>query len=184
MSDKKIESYKKLIKEIKRVEGAIADQNYTSDLVRELERRIKMQEVRNLFGIQELPESSDANFIRIREWEKSIFYANTEKPISWPDDGRQPKDEYLYQIRFPTGAYIFGSHYLTELFNRFWNELKTYNPKYIDTTNNCLYFSPENAAEIHYTYDEIYKKYKDQASDEQKKMKKEELKRELAKLEE
>jgi len=60
--------------------------------------------------------------------------------ISWSDDGKQPEDELLLVISFPTGAYIFGDDYPTEFFKEFFQELKTYNPKYTDTTNKTLYF--------------------------------------------
>ena len=66
--------------------------------------------------------------------------------VSWSDDDLQPEDEMLLQISFPTGAYIFGNNsafstkdYPVEFFNKFFNELKSYKPKYTDSHNHNLY---------------------------------------------
>ncbi len=83
------------------------------------------------------------------------------KFINWEDKGKQPKNEWLYQLSFPTWSYIFWSDYTEDLFERFWNELKTYWPKYCDSHNNHMYFSLDNAKWIYNDYRSIYLKYRD-----------------------
>lgn len=92
----------------------------------------------------------------------------------------QPKeDEILIQFAYPTGAYIFGgggwfsdgSNYDRELFDDFFEELKTYNYKYIDELNSCLYFDMENGIKLFKKYNEICKKYQNMW-DERKKVRK------------
>jgi hypothetical protein len=81
------------------------------------------------------------------------------RTISWPDNGKQPKNELLLQYSFSVGAYIFGEHYPVELFQKLFQELKTYNPKYVDSHNSALYFSMDNAKDIFNIFDDIMKKY-------------------------
>ncbi len=89
----------------------------------------------------------------------SIWGEKHNRTITCSDDRRQPEDEMLLHVRFSTGAYIFGDHYPTDLFNRFFAELKTFEPKYCDTTNRCLYFSLNNAANFYNNFESILKKY-------------------------
>lgn len=88
-----------------------------------------------------------------------LFGEKYRRTISWSDDGRQPEDELLLRICFSTGAYIFGDDYPQELFKTFFDEVKTYQPKYTDTTNKILYFSMDNAAKIFNGFKEILNKY-------------------------
>ena len=103
--------------------------------------------------------------------------------ITWSDDGKQPKEnEYLYMLSFPTGAYIFGDHYPEELFREMFKELCEYDPKYKDTANKNLYFSPENAKNIHADIDSILVEYRRKDKEYSKQRRKEELEAELEKL--
>lgn len=104
------------------------------------------------------------------------------KYISWEDDNKHPKDEWLLVIAFPTGPYIFGSDYLVDLFQEFWQELKTYNPKYCDSHNHYIYFSLEDSKEIFNNFPDILKKYyeKNKADAKNRKIKK--MEEELEKL--
>lgn len=104
------------------------------------------------------------------------------RTISWSVDGRQPKDEFLLQISFSTGAYIFGDDYPTELFQKFWLELKTFKPDYIDEANNSLYWNIENAKEIFNSFDDILKKYNEINKNEYKQRKIDNMQKELDKL--
>lgn len=89
--------------------------------------------------------------------------------ISWSDDGVQPEEgETLYQLSFSTGAYIFGDHYPTSLFNEFFIELKSYKPKYSDTSNKCLYFDKHQAKFIHDAYPAILKRYREKVAQDKK----------------
>jgi hypothetical protein len=83
------------------------------------------------------------------------------RTISWSDNGKQPEDELLIVLKFPCGAYTFDGDYPTDFFQKFFLELKSYNPKYIDTTNKSLYFSLENGKDIFNSFNDIFKKYRD-----------------------
>ncbi|MEG7769297.1 hypothetical protein U2086_14745, partial [Listeria monocytogenes] len=69
--------------------------------------------------------------------------------------------EILLYVGFSTGAYIFGGDYPTDLFQRFFNELKTYSPKYQDSSNKYLYYSLDNAGIFFNQFNDIFKKYND-----------------------
>lgn len=81
------------------------------------------------------------------------------RTISWPDDGKQPNNEMLMNISFPTGAYIFGEDYPEEFFYEFFSELIKLKPKYKDTRNHSLYFSLDNAGSIYDEFNLILKRY-------------------------
>ena len=105
------------------------------------------------------------------------------RAVSWSDSGKQPDDEWLYRIGFSTGAYIFGESYPTDTFNAFFDELKTYNPKYTDTHNHCLYFTAEHALKVHDQYKSIIQKYREMADCEIRESKIRNLKAELEQAE-
>jgi hypothetical protein len=112
-----------------------------------------------------------------------LFGEEHNRTISWSDDGRQPENEWLFKIGFPTGAYIFGEYYPKDTFNKFFEELKSYSPAYSDTNNHALYFTSENAKLVYDNFYQIFDKYKSQAAEELKERRKQELIKELAKLE-
>lgn len=87
------------------------------------------------------------------------FYDGERRKISYPDDGEQPENEMLLCLKFHTGAYLFGGDYPAEFFQKFFLELKTYEPKYVDSHNSSLYFSLDNAGRIHNAYPGIFKRY-------------------------
>lgn len=91
----------------------------------------------------------------------------------------KPNNEMLLSIQFPTGPYIFGRDYDTKIFNEFYEELKTYNPKFCDDINHYLYFDMKNAGKIYNEYENIYKKYKEKYNSKIYKRKIEELKEEI-----
>lgn len=103
--------------------------------------------------------------------------------ISWSADGRQPEDEVLLALTFPTGAYIFGDSYPVNLFNEMWEEIKTYDFKYVDDMNHNIYFPLENAALIANAFPGIFDKYYKRFRDEANVRRAQELRRELEKLE-
>ena len=100
----------------------------------------------------------------------------------------QPKDEWLLNIRFPTGAYFlidggsFDKPYLSDLFNKMLGEFLALNPKYVDRLNQSMYFTSDNAKEVLDKWNEITTKYKNLVGDELKKIKIEKLKAELEEL--
>lgn len=108
------------------------------------------------------------------------------RTISWSNDGSQPEDELLLSLCFPTGAYIFGNSndndYPEELFKKFWQELKSYNPEYVDTVNKNLFFSIENASKIFNDFPGILEKYYEINKRDSKERKIKKLKEEIEKL--
>ena len=99
-----------------------------------------------------------------------------------------PKDEWLLNIRFPTGAYFlidggsFDKPYLSDLFNKMLEEFLALNPRYVDRLNKSMYFTSDNAKEVLDKWDEITSKYKNLVGDKLKKLKIEKLKAELEEL--
>lgn len=155
----------------------------------DLERKSKF----HLFGI-ELKEKYGLNIeprhIQSLDWIKfgdyrtiGWFGEKYQRTISWSDDGEQPEDELLLRISFPTGAYIFGEDYPTDIFQKFFLELKSFNPKYTDTTNKSMYFSMDNSKDIFNSFDSILRKYYEINREDFKQRKIEKMKKELAELE-
>jgi hypothetical protein len=134
------------------------------------------------------------NYLRISDNLMISYYKNaleehekgSGRYISWSDDGEQPMNEWLFELSFSTGAYIFGDDYdgQRNLFEKFFNELKTYNPDFSDAHNSSLYWKLENAKEIFNKFNEILNKYRkiNTSEFEQRKIKK--LEDELKKLKE
>lgn len=153
--------------------------------------RLEEKAKNHLFGV-ELKEKYGFNidpkiinnmgYQKLKEAIHVGFWDGVRSKISWSDDGSQPKGETLLYISYPTGAYIFGEDYPTELFQRFFLELKIYNPKYTDSANHSLYFSMDNAGEIYNKYDSILRKYNDINNEDFKKRKIIKMEEELTKL--
>ena len=115
-------------------------------------------------------------YARLLKWHEGCCVARS-------DNGKQPKaGENLYTISFPTGAYIFGDHYPTELFRQFFKELVAYDPEYLDTANKTLYFTSKNAKHIHDDFDDILRKYHDKVQSDKKRIRREQILRELAEM--
>lgn len=104
--------------------------------------------------------------------------------ISMEDNGKTPNDEWLYVISFSTGPYFFGDCYPVDLFARFFMELKSYKPAYVDSANKCLYFNASNAKAIYEAFPLIVEKYTKQLGEERKKLRIAELEAELLNLSE
>lgn len=118
------------------------------------------------------------------DWSRVLYFSEDyNRSISWSDDGRQPENEWLYVISFPTGPYIFGGEYPEETFRAFFAELKQFEPKYCDTANKSLYFAPDKAKAVYESFWEIYNRHKAMADSELKKKRKVELLEELKRLE-
>jgi len=133
--------------------------------IEDLERRSE----HHLFGIR-LKETHGFNIdpktIHSCDWINLGDYVSVglwgeehRRKISWPDNGKQPKNEMLLQFSFPTGAYIFGEDYPTDLFQKMFMEIISYSPKYIDSHNSSIYFSMDNAGIIFNEFKNILKKY-------------------------
>lgn len=164
---------------------------YKSEIVFDVDS-LEIQAKNHLFGVELVEKygfNIDPKKIYSTDWQKMKenifigFFDGERRDISWSDDGRQPNNETLLRISYPTGPYIFGDDYPVEFFQKFFMELKTYNPKYIDSANSSLYFSLENAGEIYNDYDSIIKRYYEENNKDLKQRKIKEMKDELAKLE-
>jgi len=153
---------------------------------------LELQSKLHLFGLRlkedyglniDPKQVNSLNYIRVGDFMAiGWFGASYNRMISWSDDGRQPENELLLNISFPTGAFIFGEDYSSKLFQSFFYELKAFDPKYVDTVNKNLYFSMANAKEIFDNFDSILAKYRDQYNAEAKQRRIDKIKKELQSL--
>lgn len=151
--------------------------------IRSLTEELETLEISEMFNLELTYAGTKRYYVKgsYDNWTQVAFYDEGSK-ISWSDDGRHPQDEWLYCVSFGCGAYIFGEEYPTQTFQKFFNELKSFGPKYSDTANKRLYFTSENAHKVHAAWKELFLKYKAQVQDELKAKRKQELEEELAKL--
>lgn len=181
----KIKAHKELLKVVKKHEDEFERSGVSS--VRSIKWEIERLEKEEEFGIQ-LTRAGGGHFSVVGaydNWSRVLYFSDDNgRSIGWPDDGRQPENEWLYVITFPTGAYIFGRSYPTELFQSFFTELKQFEPKYCDTANKSLYFTPDKAKAVHESFWEIFDRHKAMVEGELKKKRKAELLEELKTLEE
>jgi len=139
------------------------------------------------YGI-ELPVGSKPysySFFAVKNDHMAFSYFGKDSTISWPDDGRQPSDEWLLKITFPTGAYIFGKEYdfNKSLFDELFEELKTYKPDYCDSMNHSLYWSLPNAKAIYDCIGDILRRYHEKNKSLSNAKRAYELRKELEELE-
>ena len=114
-----------------------------------------------------------------------IYFFGPDSSIGVEDNDKKPANEYLYTISFTTGPYTFtDAFYAKSLFDEFFNELKSFNPKFSDTCNSSLYFRPDNAKAAHDALPLLLKRYGARVSDEYRKYKIASLTSEIAKLSE
>ena len=101
------------------------------------------------YDVENMP--TDVQVINWDENHCEVFNSDTQ-----PEPGR-----WLIKFKYPTGAYIFGNDYCYDLFQDFFEELKsTFKYDFIDPINHTLYFYLENSKEIVDNYHEIFRKYK------------------------
>jgi hypothetical protein len=194
--DERIHAYTEILEVIKKHEKTLNPQyNTRVPDPDDLSTVIRMLNVSKKFGIP-ISEDSPSEWMnvispdgkRYRYDFMNLGFFHGVSPISWSDDGRQPDNEWLFRICFPTGAYIFGDgdyfnkEYPVETFNAFFEELKSYGPKYCATANNSLYFSSDNAKRVYEDFDEIFNRHKAGVVNEMKKQKKLQLEQELERL--
>lgn len=163
--------------------------------IEELERKSKVHiygiELKEKYGLNIEPKQvSSLDHNKFGKWKTICWFGEKyRRTISWSVDGKQPEDELLFTFSFPTGAYIFGDggmfdkDYPTAFFQKFWLELKTYKPDYIDEANHCLYWKLENAKEMFNSFDDVLKKYYELNREDVKQRRIEKMKADLAKLE-
>lgn len=154
-----------------------------SRMLREAESHLRQYEFYEKYGIRLNEPITSTDWSRIDDYRDIGLYDGTRRDISWPDDGEQPKDEVLYRIHFSSGAYIFGDDYPKEFFQDFFNELKSYKPKYVDSANKSLYFELDKAKGIHEDFTTILNKYREKNQIDSKHRKIQALKQQIKKLE-
>jgi IS1 family transposase len=179
---KSIDAYKKIFKVIN---DCAEDIDYSVDIRDKLNLLITREKIQESFGIKlkDCYEYDDTYFKVGYDQYIAKYGEDYKRTISWSDDGRQPEDEWLLAITYPTGAYIFGDDYQKETFEQFFNELKSFEPKYVDTNNHCVYYTADKAKAVYEKVDEIYQKYRIIAEHNRKASKVEALKKQLADLE-
>ena len=196
----KYEEHKKAYFEISEVCGKYLDLSKTEycysdikDMKNKADNHLKLIEWYELYNI-DIPHDRGIigyNYFKINDNQFFNYYSDAKqerengsgKYISWSDDDKQPMNEWLYVINFPTGAYIFGDDYPTELFYELFTELKGYNPDYSDTNNKGLYFKLENASKVYNEFPNIMKKYHEKNNEDRKVRKANKLRKELEELE-
>lgn len=117
-------------------------------------------ELKEVYGLE--IDEKIINNIQYQKLKDNVYLAfidSERTTISWEDSGKKPKGERLIMFSYPTGPYIFGQDYPFEFFKKFFLELKSFKPDYVDSTNSNLYFKLENAKEVFNNYDSILKKY-------------------------
>lgn len=162
--------------------------------VDELERKSKIHiygaELKEKYGLNIKPEDvTSIDYNSFGEYKKIGWFGEKyRRTISWSVDGGQPDDELLFTVRFSTGAYMFGyggtfdKEYPTEFFQKFWLELKSYKPDYVDEANHCLYWKIENAKEAFNSFDDVLRKYNKLNQEDMKQRQIKKMEEELAKL--
>lgn len=156
---KAIEAYREILQAINNNDD-IASQDSGIDIRDRLESRIELEEISEEFGINITNKDAQPGRIELSYGISITMMGDDHKrTISWSDDGRQPKNERLLCVGFPTGGYIFGDEYPTKTFNAYFAELCEFGPKYKDSMNHYLYFDSSNSAIVYKAVKELYKKY-------------------------
>lgn len=181
-----IKAYKEILKVAKKHSDIVDADQITLD-TKILESAIKALEISDRFGIP-LKYLSFSRYLQVKnsydEWTGIMFYPeNADHPIGCSDDGRQPKNEWLYVIRFTCGAYVFGDSHPQETFQAMFQELKSYGAAYCDSSNKALYFREDVAKDVHENFWSVFKKYEGLVELELKEKRKKALVGELVKLE-
>lgn len=160
------EKYVNLIKFLKENEEFYSFS--VSGVIERAESQIFALELKNNFNLDiNLNLIYSENYNQISQNMAIGLWDGKIRRIAWPIDGRQPVNEYLLALSFPTGSYIFSrDFYAKEIFKEFWCELLTYKPDYIDERNNALYWGLGKASSIFNSYDEIYNRYQVKAEKE------------------
>ena len=176
-------AYKEILNVMEKHSSAIV-----GDSVLDISDRLKMligwEDVFDDFGFSINRSRLYGNdYVEISTYQYLAFYSkDNRRQISWSDDGRQPDGEWLYSVQFPTGGYIFSKDYPTKTFNAFFDELRSFKPKYSDTANHCLYFDSSNALSVYKKIGSLFDKYREKVADEVKQMKINELENEIEAL--
>lgn len=163
---------KNTFEEIIKICGQNTDTEGTLEDIRVMaQNRVIRYEWEEKYGIKldEYCKLAQTNFYKIDDNQIISYFKDGYKDrkqgcgkyISWSEKDKQPVNEWLFELSFSTGAYFFGRDYdgQQQLFQDFFEELRTYKPDYEDLHNNDLYWKIENAKEIMSQFKVIVKKY-------------------------
>lgn len=187
----KIAAYKDLLKVVKK-HAEHFDNDSITLTTGTVKGIVEALEVSERFGIP-LNGLQSGTWLRVKnvydDWTAlGLFGEKHGRTIAWSDNGKQPKDEWLYEIGFPCGAYTFGGdglwsrNYSKKTFDAFFEELISYGPAFCDTANHCVYFREDVSKAVYDNFWTIFNKYKALVADDIKEQRKAELEAELAKL--
>ena len=177
----KIDAYKEILSVLNKHKELLKD-DYQIDIASKIADRISLQEISKEFSIS-IKYDCNPHWCKLSEYESiGMFGSEHRRTISWPDDGEQPENERLYMISFPTGPYIFGDSYPENTFRSFFDELKGYGVKYVDSRNHNLYFTSEKASCVHGDFKAIFDRHRKLVGDEMKEKRIESLEEELTRL--
>lgn len=156
-----------------------------SELRSQAEKHLLGLELRDVYGLNIDPKKVyNLDYFKIGDYMSiGMWGERHRRTLSWSSDGKQPKDERLLSICFPSGAYILSEEYFEDIFNEMWEEIKSYKYSYVDNMNNNILFSLNNAKEVFNGLNSIIKTYKEKTLERIKKNRIDKLKLELDKLE-
>lgn len=178
------EKLEKLLADLKKHEDVISNNPNMEYWFQLLEDMIVVQKISEEWGIPIPSHHCNTDWIDL-DYHHGIGVYGEKRKICSPDNGIQPQEgERLYRMCFPTGAYTLGAEYPTQTFKAFFEELKSYQPKYVDSNSSSLYFTADKAGAAYKAFPVLLEKYKAQAEAEVKQKKIEKLQTELIKLEE
>jgi hypothetical protein len=161
---KEVEKALELCKKNKQLFDKIGISKFES-IAEELEKTLFAIELEDKYGIIGVKKNmvhgyGDNIYVEINDY---LYIASMGKKysriVAWSVDGKQPENENLFVVDFPTGPYVLGDDYPIELFQKMWDEIKSYKHKYRDDHNKCIYFTLENAAPVANAFAGILQKY-------------------------
>jgi hypothetical protein len=162
---KRIDAYEEILDVLTKHESLLR-KDYSINIINKIRDRIEVEKLSEEFGIK-MGSKGDADWCKLSAYASVGRYGpNRPRKITRPDNGKQPMDETLYCLYFPMGGFVFSHECFNDLFNEFFEKLKTYEPKYIDTLNHALYFTSENAKYVHQDFKGIFEAYKAKALEE------------------
>lgn len=183
--------YDKMLKQFYKEKGeSIRKYTKEEDLEGLLKTLSTVEKIKEKYGIDLNDDKMFRNFniIDIYRFNAQVYMSGGDGYIGtiseiYNSDKQPPSPQLLLKISHLTGAYIFGEYYPTDLFNEFFDELKSRTKvEYIDMPNHSLYYTLENAMESITTYKEVYKEYIEKNKENYKKVMIEQKKLEIERL--
>ncbi len=111
-----------------------------------------------------------------------VWGKENRRMLSMSDNGKQPNNEWMLSVCFPSGAYILSKEYVKDVFDDFFNEILKFNAAFVDTTNHNVLFYPKDAKAIYDALPSLITKYRELAQLSAIDAKRERLQKELAEL--